>query len=600
MPLKTMKLTTLLKYGVLSGAVLFALALGMFGSQGQPQEAQAAPAGQIEAVALNQSLCISLGSAFGGLAAIDAALGCQGATLQSEFQGLVNCLAKTRRPDGTLFCPDAPPTLLRPEPDFFNGLDLDKNQIFSTQPYLIIAYVADDAPVRFITQKGSFITHGGDNAGQDFFCAPDNPLLPGAQLDPDCDGDAATAGDGVVVARLLLTDADGDTGTFSVSAIQEGVAFPIEMTLTGSPEKITLTPLFGKDTIQTGATPATPTSSCVNRNQPGLCQEPDSTDCNFGATADAVLGAVGQAEKTIVVAKALDDRGVELVGVLINWGLQAGFPDEILDTTPANGTFAENRFKTGGVALPQTPTLDAQALGVGFPQFICGGEDTGTIDLVAWFAATLSPTADRDEHEEVTINVIGPAEEIALTAVPAEIDCNGINTSTVTATVVNGEGDPVANGLDVNFSVVALGTANPLLADTALGVASTVIKPLAGANNATADGQPRGVTVLVSVKGDIDINEEIGTEDDPNAVEHQTWEIINRSILVRCSGGPPPPGTGDAGAGGAAPPPPSGTISPPDTGTGGQDVAEVPMMALAALAAGAAALAGTRLAVRRK
>ena len=41
----------------------------------------------------------------------------------------------------------------------------------------------------------------------------------------------------------------------------------------------------------------------------------------------------------------------------------------------------------------------------------------------------------------------------------------------VTASVRNEDGIPVANGLDVNFQVLALGTANPLKADSAAGVA---------------------------------------------------------------------------------------------------------------------------------
>lgn len=557
-----------MKYGVLAAAMVTALALGILGTQPQqPREAQAG-SDQLTAVALNQSLCIALGSAFGGLDTVVAATGCQGATVQGTFQKLAACLENIKVA-GVAVCPSEPAAntvFFRPEPDTFDGLDLDKNQIFELQPYLIIAYVSDDSPVRFISEKGNFLTPDGVTTGQDFFCSPDNPLLVGVFLDPDCDGDAATVGDGVVVARLLTTAADGDSGTFSVSAIQEGIAFPMEMTLTGPPESIELVPLFGKDTVQT-----------VSREQINTSE----VSCTFGASADAVLGAVGKEYQTIVVAKAFDDNGVEVVGALINWHLQAGFPDDASSAGAGNGTWALNKFKTGGVALPGTPTLDTGPLGVAFPQFVCGGTDEGTIDLVARFDVVLSSAADPDEHEEISINVIGGATEMSLAAVPPQIDCDGVTSSAVTATLTTATGDPTADGVDVRFDVVALGTANPIIVSSAAGAASTTVIPLASANNQTADGGPKGVTVIATALGNDGVR-------------------IQRSILVACTGGPPPPG-GDPGAGGTAPPPPppSGTITPPDTGSGGQ-APGVPIMALAALGMGAMALVGTRLAVRGK
>jgi hypothetical protein len=247
--------------------------------------------------------------------------------------------------------------------------------------------------------------------------------------------------------------------------------------------------------------------------------------------------------------------------------------------------------------LPQTPTVDTGALGIGFPQFVCGGRKTGIIDLDVSMSQQLAPASDLDEHEEIQINVTGPAADILLTAEPATIDCDGTTSSTVTANVVNADGDNVANGLDVNFSVVALGTANPLVVDLADGNASTVVTPLAGAANVTADGQPRGVTVTVSVNGEVDERDIDPDDPSPNDEPHNTWDVVQRSILVQCSGGPPPPGTGaapgggGAGTGGA----PTGTIRPPDTGSGGTaGGAGFGWQGLAALAAGAVVLAGLR------
>lgn len=586
-PLKA-RATRIFKYGALAATLVAALALGtLSSSSGSPEKAEAGAGGnQIEAVALSEGLCTALGSAFGGIDATVAAFACQGAQNQDFLQQYVACL-NSYRIGGELVCPAKPadlslPIFLRPAPDTFDALDLDANQIIPGASYLIIAYVADDAPVRFTTEKGVF-TVPSQPSVTDYRCAADSPQTQGLNLDPDCDGDSSTVGDGVVVARLLTSPADGDEGTFTVQAIQEGIAFPIEMTLVGAPERIEVTPLFGKNTIQTYPNEAICTELDVDD-----CPPETRASCNFAATADAVLGAVSTAEKTILVAKAFDDNDQELTGVLLDWSLAAGFPNSppfVPEADAATWSINKNRFGTGGVSLPQTPTLDTGPLGLAFPQFVCGGTDTGTIDMVVSFSSVLTPSADPDEHVEVSVNVISGPTNIALTAEPAELDCNGVNTSKVSATVTNADGENVADGVDVNFEVYALGTTNPRLANTTAGVASTTVTALAGANDLTADGQPRGVIVNVQLIGD-----------DNN--------ILPAQILVRCTGGPPPPGTGNppppgggAGSGGG---PPTGTIRPPDTGSGGQ-AAGAPLLGIAGMVlAGVAALVGTRFVAARR
>ena len=60
----------------------------------------------------------------------------------------------------------------------------------------------------------------------------------------------------------------------------------------------------------------------------------------------------------------------------------------------------------------------------------------------------------------------------------------------MTAKVTDSDGNNVADGVPVNFSVVALGTANPINTETKDGVATSVITPL---SNSSA-----GVTVIVT------------------------------------------------------------------------------------------------------
>lgn len=559
-----------LKLAVIPAVVLVALLIGSVNPK--PEPARAEPTGL---VAMNTGLCITLGIAFGGLPATTAGTACLAMQLQAQMQNYVLCLRGSDTDlNGTHNCLDSG-GLSNPErvtPADFATLDaLDPGQFHTGQDMIVMLFVDDDFPVRFQTDFGNWT-----GFGQDIECRTG-----GEFNDPDCDEDPSTVGDGVVAFPLHVTEADG-TGEAHVTVIQEGIGFPVTLTVVGVPQEITLEPLFGKDTIQTGATPATP-----------FGQQVDATDCNFAASVEGVLGAVNSAEKTVIVAKALDNDGVEVAGALINWDWSKDYPDNT-DFSAPTGTYAVHRLKQGGVALPQTPTIDTGTLGIAFPQFVCGGREPGDIELTASMSSvTVDPSADHATTKRITIHVVGPATDMALTADPPVIDCNGTNSSKITASLTNAAGDPVANGLDVNFEVLTLGTANPLKADSADGKASTVVTPLSGAGGVTADGQPKGVTVTVRANGQVHENSQIDEEFDPHELLQtptETFEVVERSILVQCSGGPPPPGTGNAGAGAGGPA--TGTIRPPDTGTGGAaGGGGLPVWTLMALAGAAGTLA---------
>jgi hypothetical protein len=411
----------------------------------------------------------------------------------------------------------------------------------------IIAFVDDEFPVRFISEEGTFAKPGGGaDVGPNLQCSED----------PDCDGNPATEGDGIVAARLKLLPDSPTSGSFIVTVIQEGIGFPITINVVGPPETITLSPLFGKATIQTGATQGTP-GSCGGKP----CQNPDPTDCNFAASVDGVLGANNDAEKAVIVAKALDNDGNEVVGALLAWNHSFEDNPTTVPAAPDLGPLPQ-----GGVALPLTPTIDTGALGIAFPQFVCGGDTPGPLKLEVTFSGpfdNLIPQAV-NEKTTITINVIGPATQMVLTADPPEIDCDGVKTSTITAKVTNAAGENVANGLDVNFETLALGTVNPLKTNAADGVASTVLTPLAGAGTVTAGGQPVGVVVKATAKGQV--HALFGQPRTQPQVRH---DLVEQSILVRCTGVlaqavQPAAGT-SAGAGAQ----PTGTIRGPDTGSGG-------------------------------
>lgn len=538
-------------------AVLLAVSFGA--SVGQPA-GDANAAGPTAVIGFNASNCVALGVAFGGLPQTTAASSCNNFPRQDAFQDYLKCL---RDQCGA-------PGLFEATPGDFEALDLDLDLASPGIDMLVLAFVSDDFPVRFTTDLGVFRPH--PDSGDPPFPGAKNYHCDTAQEDPDCDSDPTTAGDGVVVARLHFEVSDG-TGTANVNVIQENIAFPITVTVRGAADQIVLEPLFGKDTISTGATPPT---------VPG--EPPLPTACDFGASVGAVIGAVNEAEKTVVIARVLDNDDEQMAGAALDW------THDPADPTPQ-----------GMVALPTTPMVDlGGTLGIGFPQFICGLDEPGVFETETVFNSTLSGIADTEEKESIEINVLAPAAEIQLAVDPPEIDCNGTNTATVTATVINEDGEPVANGLDVNFSVVALGIANPLRVDTAGGKASTTVTPLSGAGQVGADGTPRGVTVTVSVRGAREDDIVTGDPVDPFEDGPYEYETLQRSILVACSGvlpaAPPPPAGQPGGAGGQ----PTGSIRPPDTGAGlvGKSDA-LSWWPLLALAAAAAALGGARLAVRR-
>jgi hypothetical protein len=581
---------SILKLGL--AAIIGLVAVSLIASSGSTRKADAEPSA---VVALNEGNCIALGTAFAGLNAITALGACQTMQKQESFQTYIHCLRGfDLGNDGLHDClneadPTSPlyaPAILQGDPADFTSLDIDANQIHRGEAYEIIAFVRDDFPVLFKTNRG----HWTNNNLQEWNCST-------ALDDPDCDQDIATLGDGVVVQHLALGPDDGDSGTVEIDIVQENISFPVILNVVGPAETITLTPLFGKDTIQTGATQPTQ-SDCAG----GPCQAPDPTDCNFEASVNGVLGANNQAEKAVVVAKALDNDGNEVAGALINWDhsfTKIGPSHSV--TAPDLGPLPQ-----GGVALPQTPTIDTGALGIGFPQFVCGGDTPGDLKLTATFAGVYdSPSpAGINEKTSITLHVIGPATDVALTADPPELDCNGTNTTTITATFVNAEGDPVADGLDANFNVQALGVVNPITTNTAKGVASTVLTPLSGANNLTADGGPAGVIVNVTANGQI--HELFGQG---RLGPHQEWDQVTKSILVRCTGGPPAPGTGTLppeggaapeGAGAGAGAGPTGRIAGPDTGSAGTpDAAGLTWWPLLGLIAAAMTLGGATVALRR-
>ncbi|MBI5285751.1 MAG: hypothetical protein HY874_11735 [Chloroflexi bacterium] len=346
--------------------------------------------------------------------------------------------------------------------------------------------------------------------------------------DADCADVVANDGDGVVTFGLFNDTADaGDVKTVNVE--QEAVAQSFDVTLVGDAHDVTLTLL--ESVIQSNGS-ASAAAAC-------------STD------TDVEDDSLSSATTTIGIAVVIDRDDTELARVTV----AASSDDEDIAVIAVGDNAT-------GIVGDTGQTVDAGANGIASFFVVCGGKTTGD----AVITATINEGDADEDSDDADLTVVGEPASIALTASPAAIACDGSATSTVTAKVTDSAGDNVANGTSVNFSVVALGTANPINADTADGSASTTVTPLSGAT--------AGVTVIVT------------------AGDAQASIRVDCSLPIPTVAPPAPTPTGGRG-----------TIGGPDTGNGGflgQDgSAGFPMWTLVALALGSAALAAGGMVTRR-
>jgi hypothetical protein len=401
------------------------------------------------------------------------------------------------------------------KPDDFAGIDLDANQMHQQDGQLfILAFVSDDEPVTFTTSKGMFDSTAlwGDEGWQ-WVCDTQ---------DEDCDGNGVR-GDGVVVAWLWPCESGNPAGGTcterskpgpgTVTVTQGGRKMTLDFTVVGEPDDLQLVAV--EDTIQTGL-------------------DPDA--CPQETTVAGFAQALGLPEKTVIFARAFDSEGTPVTGAFIGWETD----------DQHKGIMAEN----------VTPTIDLGDLGVGTASVLCGTDETGTVTVTgrtmpltarldgslcydsADCSFKLDPMAE-PHHKSVKFTVVGPPARLKVTAEPAGLACNGATGSTVSATVIDAEGSPVANGNEVHFDVRVSGVATPVVAKTVDGIAVSTVVPLSGV--------VQGVPVVVTA-GD-----------------------VQESVLIRCEEtSSPAPSPSSL----PSPPPalsatPAEFILPPATGSGG-------------------------------
>lgn len=538
-----------------------AVALVLLGQSARPPAAEAKPTA---IVTINWTLCLTLGAGFDWddnsvVNSADATKGfgeCGGGLAnQTSFDNMIGAIRGISSPEDNPNFRLEKVAASHPKPEDLTApgrtlggnattpLDSEAGQLHQEDGAMwIIAFVTNDDPVAFFADKGVF-NIGGANAGSAVVCGPGAPNADFDFVDPDCDEDSSTEGDGVVA--ILLNGNDANRGPAIIRVRQDHLEMEDQYTVVGEPYKIELT--ASKSVLQTGA-----------------------SVCKLFSNTSTFLATLGAPEKSPLTAIVKDSDGTPLTGSMVVFEILSESEDVALLAQPLRA----NR------QLALTPTLSS-ALGVSSPDVICGGEETGTITLRASISreipakiegqggATVDPAA-RERDAEVEIKVQGPPTDMTLSASPASLVCDGTATSAVSAALTDAAGNPAIDGNVVAYSVKALGTVSSFQAKSAGGVATTTLTPLSDI--------ARGVTVNATLLFPELVEDDEGvTADDIQNCEQllQSYPCpllseklvpgdIEKALLVECSTTVPQPVPGTVPGGSSGP-----TVSPPSTGDGG-------------------------------
>ena len=469
----------------------------------------------------------------------------------------------------------------------------------SLSTFAILAFVRGVGAVTFNTTAGRFLESGTQTYRCDGL---------GTYPDSDCGGPNVTnpnptfAPDHVVVAYIQCTLVTCPTlGPQTITVEQFGIIEPLPFTVVGEPRTVQFFTL--EKAIQAGV-PVTGTLTnrpppagpgcifpdCIAPTNPAVPPyESVSTACPFSASVSFVTKALAQAEKTVIVARALDINGTSIAGAWVDWTVDNNGVPVDGQNFATDGVTPTNFDKQGILAQPYTPTLNLGGFGYGAPNILCAPSTAvaGKVTVRATLTQMIPGgiTADfgaTGGFSETSFNVSPAPVSMTLSAAPASIPCDGTTTSTVSAAVTDADGTPALSGTAVNFYSPILGTANPI--DTTTndkGIATTTITPLSGVTS--------GVTVTVTpfVGGFPQLN-------------------LMQSILVACNGATTPGGAAPGGAAPGGAPGAAGTapvgITAPNTGSGplgASGPGSLTWWPALALAGAALALAGTRRALKR-
>jgi hypothetical protein len=503
--------------------VIPALALLLLGGSMRPPAVEAKPTG---IVTITNTLCLTLTATDGDWTQDGVVNSADGAIGLSRCNTLTG--AGNLRDLATVL--DVP-TDKKPKPEDFLPVDKDLGQLHDFDGVMyFLAFVSNDDPVTFYADEGVWASSGNATAA----CGPG----PGYDfVDPDCDANSATEDDGIVAAKLE-PGADPDRGPAIVTVRQGMQNMEEEYTIVGEPHKITLNVM--EPTIQDGA-----------------------SKCMVMSDVATFVEYLSAPSTTIVQAIVTDDDGTPITGGLV--------------------AFETDDESKATMAKPLTPTVDMQALGIGAPNTLCGTVDSGTVtvraaitDGVKELGPGLDPGANVGKDMEAEVTIQGMPTDMALTATPGSLVCDGTASSNVSAALTDAGGKPAMDGTPVRFSAKALGIVSPIEAKSVSGAATTALTPLSGvakgvAVRATMALEPIDWEDVLDnyrdlidpvVLNDLELNDKLISWRNIEVEELPLADVqLEGSLLVQCTESAAEPAVPVA--------PTAPAISPPATGDGG-------------------------------
>ncbi|HEX5478146.1 MAG TPA: hypothetical protein VFY79_00350 [Dehalococcoidia bacterium] len=254
-----------------------------------------------------------------------------------------------------------------------------------------------------------------------------------------------------------LTPVTVTAGTFVVFEVTGTGSAPATFTVTATQDSVALS--TGTLSLVGPATNLKIVAAGTNQIASG------STSCPLDVTAPPA---------TTVVASYTDGSAHALVGYRPT--ISASDASAIAIANPTGAI-------SGADAASQSLTTMKQSDGttVGAPARVCGLVPGFTFAVATDMPGEI-PAIPGTLSKVTSITVVGPPVSIDLSADPASVACDGVQGSTVTASIYDTLGTPVLDGTTVNFSASS-GSAMPSSATTSGGTATSAIVPAAGAQS---------------------------------------------------------------------------------------------------------------------
>jgi len=432
------------RLAILTGLMVLALLAGVAGTALRPDKAEASPT---DVISFNPDVCAAVVVADlldAGEGVADASDEAAALCYYGPGGGLanpdnLNALAEILGGADITEAEDAVLEGAVDDPDTYGVLvDYSAAQLGSEgttlpggQQMWVLTMVTNDENLALDADEGVWLSAGA--AGFESSQTQCEPAIANGIADEDCNNDGVK-GDGVVV-DFLAGHSEADLGDAVITATQAGIDVEMDYTVVGAPDNLAL--YATKSTI--------------------------SEDAGAACDLSQFDGQIHLPDVTGLLATIVDADGTALTGIVVDWDSS----DEdvvhlaLVQTGPDQG-----------VRMSTTVSMSADGA-VAAPNLGCGGDRGGT---------TITAFVDYDEaiDGQVSITVIGVPYQVTMDVNPAGITCDGVDSSVFTAHFYDSNGNPVADGTPVEFSVQGPALVNPIMTTTAGGSALTTVTGMSG------------------------------------------------------------------------------------------------------------------------